>query len=383
MVRSALAALFLTLVVALAATATSAECVGRLAEHHPPPAVRGMSTDDPGFLARYWAWDDLNRRRGGQDAPALVDTGHGVLLAELDWSNADVCLDGGPVGRTAVLLEALDADGWGVWALVNLGADAGGDVDVDAAQKALGQVWSHAVPVPQPTIESLEVDPERVVVHLRWALDPAGEALSDLEGDLGCPLPSVRGFAVYVVNGPQATPRPWDWSFAADTEPDAANGFSTDTSATVVIDRGLWPPCTVCFGIALTFDGNGDAQGELPDSRSVHGQHLGAPSPWVALPPPGVDVPVGIVDLEAHLLSPGLLDLAFTGQAEPPGASYRLWAVRPGAFRRILRAIPGGAGSYDLELELPRWCRGLRCRIELEMLDSLERVVDTEVVRPR
>ena len=102
----------------------------------------------------------------------------------------------------------------------------------------------------------------------------------------------------------------------------------------------------------------------------------------MALPPLGVDVPVGIVDLEARLLSPGRLALHFEGQAEPAGTSYRAWIVRASGARYLLKVISGGAGVYDLEFELPRWCRGSCWRLALEMLDGQDRVIDSELVTP-
>jgi len=364
-------------VVSATAPEVRGQCLGVMAEDHPPPAVRGMGTGDPGFRVRYWAWDDLNRRRSHGAQPTLVDQDGGVLIAELDWADAGYCQVPGPVARTAVLLEALGPEGFGRWALVNLGGDRSGDVDVDAAQHVLGRVWSQAADVPAPRIEDLEVGPETIEVELGWDLDYEAEALSDLVGEDGQPLPSVRGFAVYVVNGPEFTPRPWDWSFEADTEVDAANGFSTDTSASLVMPRGIWNDVTVCFALALTFDGNGDAEGELPDSRSVHGELLGRPSPWVALPDLGTDLPVTVTELRAWRPAPLRLDLGFLGQSEPAGARYRVWIAGRSGRRQLLTEIDGGLGTYRLGLDLPGWCARHQWRVVVEMLDAQGRVVSS------
>jgi hypothetical protein len=381
--RFTMSVLLAALAAVTALEPAAAQCVGLMHEGHPPPAVEGISTIDPGFRVRYWAWDDFNRRRGGQAEPVLIDAAHGVLISELDWADADICLEPGPVLRTAVLMEALSRDGFGLWGLVNLSARGeGGEIHVDRAQTRTGQRSSRAVPVPRPWIEEIHIDDEDIRVRLAWTVDPRGEALSDLIGDHGWPLRSVRGFAVYVINGPAATPRPWDWSFGHDTERDAVNGFSTDTSATLLMPRGIWNDVSVCFAVALTFDGNGDAEGELPDSRSVHGEHLGAPSRWIALPPIGVDAAVGIVDLEASITPSRLLGLSFIGQAEPAGASYRAW-IHPADGRRFLASsFDGGAGSYEVAVELPAWGRGPDWDLVLEMLDGEGRVVDTAKVVP-
>ena len=261
-----------------------AQCFGRLVENNHPPAIRGMSTTDTGFTVRYWAWDDFNRRRGGRNRPELQDSRRSILLAELNWLDADVCLDQGPVDRTAVLFESLGSDGTGQWALVNLEANKGIDTDVDMAQRLIRPPSSRAMPVPKPRIVSTRITDETIEIHLDWDLNLRGEILSDLKDDQGRPLSSVRGFAPYIINGPAATVRPWDWTRGRDIEPDAVNGYSTDTSATIRLPRSMWHDISICFALALTFDGNGDADGELPGSRSVHGEYLGAPSRWLKLP---------------------------------------------------------------------------------------------------
>jgi len=372
--------------VALAAVApvrpAAAQCVGIMTEELVPPAVLGMATTDPGFVVRYWAWDDFNRRRGGTDQPRIVDSAQGLLLAELDWGDADVCHDPGPVERTAVLFETLGASGFGRWAIVNLGADPLGNVDVDASQAILGQVSSWAVPVPSPWIEQVRIGETVIEVDLGWALDLGGEALSDLSDEQGWPLPSVRGHAVYVINGPQATPRPWDWSFGHDLEADAVNGYSTDCSATLSLPRGIWNDVTVCFAVALTFDGDGDASGEPPSSRSVHSDYLGVPSPWLRLPEIGVDLPVAVVDLEAHLSAPLVVELSFTGQSEPQGAGYLVWIVRPLGRRVQLDAFAGGESSYQRAIELPPWVSRVKWELAVEMLDAEGRTIGYAVTVP-
>ena len=264
--------------------------------------------------------------------------------------------------------------------MVNLAADASGTTQVDAVQQTLGVVASHAVPVPEPTITAIRIGRTRVEVDLAWQLDLAGEALSDLRADDGMPLASVRGAAVFVINGPSATPRPWDWSWAADLGADAVNGFSTDARATISLNRADWPNQTVSFALALTYDGDGDASGEGPSSRSPIGTWLGRPTRWIALPPAGTIRPVALVDASAHFAGPTTLHVAFTGQAEPIEASYRVWAQLANGRRVLLTTVDGGLGSYDLDLEV-EWRRRLKqWSVEIEMVDRLARVVDQVTV---
>ena len=286
----------ITLAMLLATTTgtSGAQCFGQLVEERRPPAIRGMSTTDPGFTIRYWAWDDFNRRRGGRAQPRLEDSSRGIVLSHLDWLDADVCLKQGPVSRTAVLFESLGPDGAGQWALINLEANKDIDTDVDLAQCLIQPPSSRAVPVPRPRIVSTRITEEIIEIRLNWDLNLRGEVLSDLKDDDGRPLSSVRGFAPYIINGPVATVRPWDWTRGRDIEPDAVNGYSTNTSATIRLPRSMWHDVRICFALALTFDGNGDADGEDPLSRSVHGEYLGAPSPWLDLPPMGTTLPVAI-----------------------------------------------------------------------------------------
>lgn len=268
-----------------------AQCFGRMVERKHPSAIHGISTADLGFTVRYWAWDDFNRRRGGRAQPVLQDSRKGILVSDLDWLDADVCLDQGPVERTAVLFESIGPNGAGQWALVNLEANKGIDTDIDLAQRLIDPTSSRAVPVPVPRVISTIMTEDLIEIRLDWDLDHQGEILSDLEDDQGRPLPSVRGFAPYIINGPAATTRPWDWTRGKDVEPDAVNGYSTDTSATLRLPRSMWQDFSICFCLALTYDGNGDADGEDPLSRSVHGEYLGAPSPWMDLPPLGTPNP--------------------------------------------------------------------------------------------
>ncbi len=286
-----------------------AQCFGRMVEEKNPPAIRGMSTIDAGFTVRYWAWDDLNRRRGGWSRPELQDSRQGIVLSELNWLDANVCLDHGPVDRTAVLFESLGADGAGQWAMVNLAANKAIDTDIDVAQRLIQPPSSRAVPVPRPYIISTLVTETTIEIHLGWPLDRRGEILSDLQDDQGRPLPSVRGFAPYIINGPVATVRPWDWTRGRDVEPDAVNGYSTDTSATLRLPRSLWHDVRICFALALTFDGNGDADGELPGSRSVHGEYLGAPSRWLDLPPMGTTLPINAGSTKRRRSTKGTVNL--------------------------------------------------------------------------
>ncbi|RLE25881.1 MAG: hypothetical protein DRJ65_06755 [Acidobacteria bacterium] len=289
-----------------------AQCFGRLVEEKHPPAIRGMSTTDAGFTVRYWAWDDFNRRRGGWSRPELQDSRRGIVLTELDWLNADVCLDQGPVDRTAVLFESLGSDGTGLWALVNLEANKDIDIDIDLAQRLIYPPSSRTVPVPRPRIISTRITEETFEIRLDWDLNLRGETLSDLVNDDGRPMTSVRGFAVYVINGPVATARPWDWTRGRDIEPDAVNGYSTDTSAVIRLPRSMWYDVSICFALALTFDGNGDADGELPGSRSVHGEYLGAPSRWLELPADDGAMPI-LVQSERRRHS-SVVNLGFEGQ---------------------------------------------------------------------
>ncbi len=284
----------ITLAMLLATTTgtVGAQCFGRLVEEKHPPAIRKMWTSDTGFTVRYWAWDDLNRRRGGLNRPELQDTKQGIVLAGLDWLDADVCLEHGPVGRTAVLFESLGPDGAGQWALVNLEANRGIDTDIDQAQLLIHPASSRAMPVPKPRIVSTRITEDTIEIRLDWDLRRQGEVLSDLEDDQGRPLSSVRGFAPYIINGPAATVRPWDWTRGRDIEPDAVNGYSTDTSATLRLPRSMWHDIAICFALALTFDGNGDADGEDPLSRSVHGQYLGVASSWLDLPADNGAMPI-------------------------------------------------------------------------------------------
>lgn len=287
-------AINLTLIATLTSGTAVAQCFGRLVEEGHPPAVRGISTNDPGFTVRYWAWDDFNRRRGGRAQPALQDSRNGIVLSHLNWLDADVCLDQGPVDRTAVLFESLGPNGAGQWALVNLEANKGIDTDIDLAQRLIRPPSSRAVPVPVPRLVSTIMTEDLIEIRLDWDLHHQGEILSDLKDDQGRPLTSVRGFAPYIINGPAATTRPWDWTRGIDVEPDAVNGYSTDTSATLRLPRSMWQDVSICFCLALTFDGNGDADGEDPLSRSVHGEYLGAPSRWIDLPPMGTTTPPAI-----------------------------------------------------------------------------------------
>lgn len=263
---------------------TGAQCFGRIVEKESPPAIRRMSTADAGFTVRYWAWDDFNRRRGGRAQPELQDTRQGIAVASLNWLDADVCLNQGPIDRTAILFESLGSNGTGQWALVNLEANKGIDTDIDLAQRLIRPPSSRAVPVPKPRIVSTRITAQTIEIRLNWDLNLRGEILSDLEDDQGRPLSSVRGFAPYIINGPVATTRPWDWTRGRDIEPDSVNGYSTDTSATLRLPRSMWHDIPICFALALTFDGNGDADGEDPLSRSVHSTYLGAPSIWLDLP---------------------------------------------------------------------------------------------------
>lgn len=264
-----------------------AQCFGRMLEARLPPAVRGISTADPGFTVRYWAWDDFNRRRGGRAQPVLQDSRKGIVVSSLDWLDADVCLDHGPVERTAVLFESLGPNGAGQWALINLEANRGIDTDIDLAQRPIHPHSSRAVPVPVPRVIATTMTDDLIEIRLDWDLNHRGEILSDLTDEQGRPLTSVRGFAPYIINGPEATTRPWDWTRGQDVEPDAVNGYSTDTSATLRLPRSMWHDVSICFCLALTYDGNGDADGEDPLSRSVHGEYLGMPSRWMDLPPLG------------------------------------------------------------------------------------------------
>ena len=284
----------LILVATLTSGTTMAQCFGRMVEGKHPPAVRGISTADPGFTVRYWAWDDFNRRRGGRAQPVLQDSRKGILVSHLDWLDADVCLDQGPVERTAVLFESLGPNGAGQWALINLEANKGIDTDIDLAQHLIHPPSSRAVPVPVPRLVSTIMTEDLIEIRLDWDLHHQGEILSDLEDDQGRPLSSVRGFAPYIINGPAATTRPWDWTRGRDVEADAVNGYSTDTSATLRLPRSMWHDVSICFCLALTYDGNGDADGEDPLSRSVHGEYLGAPSQWMDLPPLGTTLPIAV-----------------------------------------------------------------------------------------
>lgn len=380
MLDSRVLSVTLSTALALAAPA-GAQCVGTLLEDQTPAAFAGVSLADPGLKLTYWSWDELGVRRNGHSLPSLVETGDGILLAALEWPDADVCSVGGTVERTAVLLEALDERGFGRWAVVNLATGAV-PVDVDLVQDRLGGAVSRLVPVPEPRVTRLSVSPDEVVVALEWTLDRAGEALSDLADGDGWPLPTVRGAAVYVINGPAATSRPWDWSFARDRQGDASNGFSTDQSAEIHLPRDLWSDVTVSFAVALTFDGNGDAEGELPDSRSVHGKYLGHPTRWLRLPALEHDRPVAVVGLEAIQPTPTELITLFHGQAEPTGASYRLWLRHPGRPPRLLASVPGEGGDYRMASKLPPWCRWPGWSVAVEMLDGDGRVVDTATAVP-
>lgn len=312
-IRTIFAALFLS---TLSVTAVDAQCLGRLSEEQLPPAVRGMDAGDPTLVVRFWAWDDFNHRRGGSARPVLETAKDGILLADLNWLDADVCTVEGPVERTAVLFETLGPDGFGRWALVNLGANVGPDTDIDLAQSSVRPTSDRAVAVPHPRIVSTTVTEETLEIRLDWAVDHRAEVLSDLAPSQRSPS-SIRGFALYVINGPAATPRPWDWTRAHDVEIDAVNGYSTDTTATLILPRSLWHDVDVCFALALTFDGNGDADGEDPESRSVHGEYLGAPSEWLPLPPDDGSTARGDAPMFRRRARGGRIDL------EPPAAGGR------------------------------------------------------------
>jgi len=81
-------------------------------------------------------------------------------------------------------------------------------LDQDFTQQRLGGVSGQAVPVPSLAVKAVEVGYESATIRHAWGFDLRGEPLSDLNAPFGLPLPSVRGFAVYVTNHRAATPRP-------------------------------------------------------------------------------------------------------------------------------------------------------------------------------
>ena len=118
---TAIVSLLIINLMTLAPEPVWSQCEGYITEETPPPAVLGMSVDDPGFTIRYWSWDEFPQRNGGSDRPHLLDFDGGIMLLDMEWTTAGHCVVPGEVSRTAVLFEGLDPEGFGRWALLNIG----------------------------------------------------------------------------------------------------------------------------------------------------------------------------------------------------------------------------------------------------------------------
>jgi len=350
------------------------QCHGYLAEDTRPPAVEGMSTDDPGFTVRYWSWGEYLVRRGGSNID-LVDVPGGILIEGLEWEAADTCSEPGEIQRTAVLFESLGPDGFGRFALVNIGGTDGDGADVDRLQADLGGISSRAAAIPVPSIDSVEILEDVIALDFSWQNVPETEALSDLVSGEGEPLPSVRGWALYIINGAAPTPRPWDWSYAPDSEEDAVSGFSTDLSAHIELPRSLWHDVSICFALAPTFDGNGDATGETPESVSPHSTYLGHPSEWLALPPESGGGLIDLNPVEISMVPPGTMAISFSIQNEPAGDSIVISLQSREGRTWILDSFDGGLGSYERDVRVPSWARPGLWSLVVTVLDRQQHVV--------
>ncbi len=356
------------------------QCEGYLFEQDPPPVVTGMSTSDPGFSILYWSWGEFPTRNGGNDRPSLLDSNDGIMLTNLEWSNAQTCRQPGEISRTAVLFESLDPEGFGRWALVNVGGTSGEGADLDALQSRLGYRSSRAHPLPVPIVENIELSGESLFVTVRWQNEPEAEAASDLFDSNGRPLSSVRGWALYIINAAEPTPRPWDWSFAPDLEGDSVSGYSTDTSATIMLPRSLWHNQSISLALALTFDGNGDASGENPLSKSVHSRYLGHPSQWVGIPPEGSEELVQLGRVALRYNGGRVFELTFEPKVEINGVHYRVSLLTEGYNPYLLESLDGGLEYYDVQIQLPVWAARRQPSLLVEMLDAANHILDSREI---
>ncbi len=361
----------------------TAQCRGFVTEETPPPAVLDMATTDPGFVVRFWSWGSYPDRRGGA-AARLLDFDGGIVMMDLDWGEAEICRTPGLIDRTAFLFESLGPDGFGRYALVNVGrVDGGVGADIDDVQYDLGNISSRAAAIPEPAVDHMVVTGDSIEFDLSWAIDAGAEALSDLSTDDGEPLPSLRGWAVYIINGPQPTARPWDWSFARDLEDDAVDGFSTDASAHLILPRSLWHDVSICLALAPTFDCNGSATGEGSEACSVHSTYLGHPTTWIALPPETADSPFEVVFKEVRRIERATFEMVFFSRFEPDGARYRILLRNRDGRELIVDRFAGGAGSYRRIVDLHPWAEGKSWELILEARDRWNHVVLSERIPRR
>ncbi len=357
------------------------QCRGYVTEESPPPAVLDMATTDEGFTIRYWSWGEFLDRRNGQSIPRLLDVPEGILMMDLDWEQAEVCHVSGLIDRTALLFESLGPDGFGRYAVINVGRTIGGvGADIDNVQFHLGGVSSRAATTPSPLIDQMIIDDDSITLDLSWQGNAETEALSDLLSGTGEPLPSLRGWALYIINGEQPTARPWDWTFAPDLEADAVNGYSTDTSAHIVLPRSLWNDVSICFALAPTFDGNGDAGGEDPQSHSIHATYLGHPSSWIALP---AESTAGFLDIRfigAEPTAPGSMEISFLTRNEPRGATFRIVLRNGDGRERQLDTFPGGLALYRRTVQIAPWAQSRGWHLVLEVRDNWGHVVMSRTI---
>ena len=372
------AILFTITMICLSSPAAWSQCEGYITEATPPPAISGMATTDPGFTVHYWSWGELISRNGGADRPNLLDFDGGIMLLDMEWSTAEHCTVPGEVARTAVLFESLDSEGFGRWALINVGGTDGEGADIDYLQYR--HPSSQARPIPVPELGDMEMTEDTITLSFSWESTPEAESLSDLEDADGAPLPSLRGWALYIINATRPTARPWDWSFAPDLESDSVSGYSTNTSARISLPRSLWHDQSICVALAPTFDGNGDASGEDPVYTSVHATYLGHPSDWIALPPEDSEEPVHIGAIRVHPIGHDSLDLEIDSPSEIQGTQYRVSLAVDDGNPYLLQSFEGGLGHYEIQIQLPSWAFRRRPHLLVEMLDGAGHLLDSRTI---
>lgn len=275
-----LAALLLGLAAPLASVVAAAGTCHHayLGEGHLPPAVAGLSSSETGFRAACWGWG-AGPTQNGSAGLVLVDSGSGVALSNLLWSNAAACT--GDVTGTAVLLEAQTAGSGGKLAVV---AQLGAEVQLDVAQGGALQSVAHTIPA--PAVSGLATGSDAfgpfLDVTLAWASpSPETWALSN--------VPTVHvGYAVYVVTaaggGPVST---GDRSLFTRVEATAGSQpYVTDDADT---DDGLLPASqTSChvriragevyyLALSLILDGSAATTGDpQTDPSAVETAYVGA-----------------------------------------------------------------------------------------------------------